>query len=66
VVENETDCTVPMGAGAIVSTPTDLTKFADVLFGGRLLTNESLEMMKTIKDEYVLDCSRFLLAITLV
>ena len=26
VVENETDCTVPMGAGAIVSTPTDLTK----------------------------------------
>ncbi len=52
VVENETDCTVPMGAGAIVSTPTDLTKFADVLFGGRLLTNESLEMMKTIKDEY--------------
>ena len=52
VVENETDCTVPMGAGAIVSTPTDLTKFADALFGGRLLTNESLEMMKTIKDEY--------------
>ena len=35
-----------------MSTPTDLTKFADVLFGGRLLTNESLEMMKTIKDEY--------------
>lgn len=52
VVENETDCTVPMGAGAIVSTPTDLTKFADALFGGRLLTNESLENMKTIMDEY--------------
>ena len=52
VVENETDCTVPMGAGAIVSTPTDLTKFADALFGGRLVADESLEMMKTIKDEY--------------
>ena len=26
--------------------------FADALFGGRLLTNESLEIMKTIKDEY--------------
>ena len=52
VVENETDCTVPMGAGTIVSTPTDLTKFADALFGGRLLTNESLDIMKTIKDEY--------------
>ena len=51
-VENETDWTVPMGAGAIVSTPTDLTKFADALFGGRLLTNESLEIMKTIKDDY--------------
>ena len=51
-VENETDCTVPMGAGAIVSTPTDLTKFADALFGGRLLSDESLETMKNIKDEY--------------
>ena len=51
-VENETDCTVPMGAGAIVSTPTDLTKFADALFGGRLLSDESLEMMKNIKDGY--------------
>ena len=51
-VENETDWTVPMGAGAIVSTPTDLTKFADALFGGRLVADESLEMMKTIKDDY--------------
>jgi CubicO group peptidase (beta-lactamase class C family) len=51
-VENETDWTVPMGAGSIVSTPTDLTKFADALFGGRLLSDESLEMMKDIKDDY--------------
>ncbi len=51
-VEPETDFTVPLGAGAIISTPTDLTKFADALFGGKLLANESLEIMKTIKDGY--------------
>jgi len=50
--ENETDFTVPLGAGALTSTPTDLTKFADALFNGKLLTNESLEIMKTIKDGY--------------
>lgn len=50
--EPETDHTVPLGAGAITSTPTDLTKFADALFGGKLLTNESLELMKTIKESY--------------
>lgn len=51
-VETETDFSVPLGAGAITSTPTDLTKFADALFAGNLLTNESLETMKTIKDGY--------------
>src|SRR5690606_9297305 len=51
-VETETDFTIPLGAGAIISTPTDLTKFADALFNRKLLTNESLEIMKTIKDGY--------------
>lgn len=50
--EPETDYTIPLGAGAITSTPSDLTKFADALFSGKLLTNESLEIMKTIKDGY--------------
>ena len=50
--ETETDFTVSLGAGAIISTPSDLTKFADALFSGKLLTNESLEIMKTIKDGY--------------
>jgi len=35
-VEAETDYTIPLGAGAIISTPGDLTKFADALFGGKL------------------------------
>jgi CubicO group peptidase (beta-lactamase class C family) len=51
-LEQETDYTIPLGAGAIVSTPIELTKFADALFGGKLLKRESLEMMKTIKDGY--------------
>lgn len=51
-LETETDYTIPLGAGAITSTPSDLTKFADALFGGKLLKSESLEIMKTIKDGY--------------
>ena len=50
--ESETDYTVPLGAGAITATPSDLTKFADALFSGKLLKTESLEIMKTIKDGY--------------
>jgi CubicO group peptidase (beta-lactamase class C family) len=50
--ENETHFTIPLGAGALISTPTDLTKFADALFRGKLLTSESLELMKSIKDGY--------------
>lgn len=51
-VVEETDFTIPLGAGAITSTPSDLTKFADGLFGGKLLKPESLEIMKTVKDGY--------------
>lgn len=48
----ETDFTIPLGAGAIISTPSDLTKFADALFGGKLLKPESLEIMKSVKEGY--------------
>lgn len=51
-LETETDYTIPLGAGAISSTATDLTKFADALFGGKLLKSESLEIMKTIKEGF--------------
>jgi CubicO group peptidase (beta-lactamase class C family) len=50
--ETETDFTIPLGAGAIISTPIDLTKFSDALFGGKLLKTESLEIMKSVKDGY--------------
>lgn len=50
--EPETDISIPLGAGGIVSTPSDLVKFSDALFKGKLLMPESLEIMKTIKGQY--------------
>ncbi len=43
---------IPGGAGAIVSTPTDLVKFIETLFGGKLISQNSLEQMKTMRDNY--------------
>lgn len=51
-IETETHYTVPLGAGSISSTSIDLTTFADALFSGKLLTRNSLAIMKTIKDNY--------------
>lgn len=50
--EPETDISIPLGAGGIVTTPADLVKFSDALFAGKLLKYESLELMKTIRDNY--------------
>lgn len=50
--ETETDMSIPLGAGGIVSTPTDLTKFSDALFNGKLISVKSLEQMKTLKNNY--------------
>ena len=50
--ESETDMSIPLGAGAIVSTPTDLTKFADALFNAELVSAKKIELMKTLKDNY--------------
>ena len=52
VEERETDMTIPMGAGAIVSTPSDLTAFAFALFNDKIISAKSVELMKTIKDGY--------------
>ena len=50
--ESETDYTIPLGAGAITSTTSDLTKFADALFSEELLTAESLEIMTALQEGY--------------
>ena len=48
--QTETDMSIPHGAGAIVSTPSDLVKFITALFDGKLVKPESLSTMKTISD----------------
>lgn len=50
--EPETDPSIPMGAGAIVSTPSDLTQFADALFNGKIISDSSLKLMETMKDNF--------------
>lgn len=44
--------TLAFTAGAIFSTPTDLTAFMFGLFNGKLVSKESLEQMKTMEDNY--------------
>jgi len=48
----ETDISIPLGAGGIVSTPNDLVQFSDALFGGKLLKKETLELMKPTRDSF--------------
>jgi CubicO group peptidase (beta-lactamase class C family) len=46
----ETDMSVPAGAGAIVSNPTDLTTFFSALFTGEVVSESSLEEMTELVD----------------
>ncbi|MFT4926942.1 MAG: D-alanyl-D-alanine carboxypeptidase [Phenylobacterium sp.] len=49
---DETDMSVPHGAGAVVSTAADLNHFIQGLFAGKLLNPTSLASMTQIKDGY--------------
>lgn len=48
----ETDLSVPSGAGAIVSTPTELNTFLSCLFDGKIINGSSLSSMKKIVDRF--------------
>ena len=48
----ETDMSIPIGAGAIVSTPSDLNAFFSALFKGKLVSQESLNKMRKLVDGY--------------
>ena len=50
IFPQETDISVPQGAGAIVATPSDLTTFIEALFAGKLVKSNSLAQMQTMKD----------------
>jgi len=50
--ETETDLSIPMGAGSLVSNPTDLTFFIEQLFVGKIISSKSVSLMKTMTDNY--------------
>jgi len=50
--ERETDASIPLGAGALISTPKDLVTFIEALFDGELISNESLAKMMDIQENY--------------
>lgn len=56
---SETDMSVPLGAGALVSTPTDLNKFFMALFRGEVVTQASLDQMKEIENGLGIGLFRF-------
>ena len=49
---DETDMSVPIGAGNLVSTPTELLKFVIALANGKIISKASLEKMQQYKDHY--------------
>ncbi|HET9505665.1 MAG TPA: serine hydrolase domain-containing protein [Hymenobacter sp.] len=51
VPDTETDMSIPGGAGAVVSTPADLDRFLEALFGGKLVSAASLAQMQTFQDK---------------
>jgi CubicO group peptidase (beta-lactamase class C family) len=48
----ETDMSIPMGAGSIVSTPNDLNTFYASLFAGKLVSASSLGEMTKLVDSF--------------
>jgi len=57
--EAETDASIPLGAGALVSTPKDLVRFIEALFAEKIISKESLAKMMDIKDNYGRGMFRF-------
>lgn len=51
-LKNLTPLSIPLGAGAIVTTAADLSVFIQALFNGRIINMQSLEAMKTETDGY--------------
>jgi CubicO group peptidase (beta-lactamase class C family) len=60
----ETDLSIPMGAGAIVSNPTDLTTFIGQLFKGKIVSLKSVSVMKAMSEYHGIGIGMGLLAFT--
>ena len=52
IKETETDMSIPMGAGAVVSNPSDLVLFIENLFAKKIINESSLNQMTKIQDNY--------------
>ncbi len=52
ILQQETDMSIPLGAGALVSTPTDINTFFICLFEGNLVSDASLSKMKDLVDNF--------------
>lgn len=52
VKSSETDMSIPIGAGNLVSTPSELLRFLMALENGKLISKESLSQMKNFQDHY--------------
>lgn len=57
--EPETDVSITQGAGALVSTPKDLNTFMGVLFWGRILCHDTLDLMLTLNNGYGLGIFKY-------
>ncbi|SOD15160.1 serine hydrolase domain-containing protein [Pedobacter xixiisoli] len=49
-LSSETDMSIPLGSGAIVSNTTDLLRFAHALFNKQLISTESLALMQNMQE----------------
>ncbi len=52
VADSETDSSIPLGAGALISTPEDIITFGEALLTGKIISDENVSLMKTIRDGY--------------
>lgn len=59
VKATETDMSVPLGAGNIVSTANDLCRFIEALFNYKLISKSSLDQMIKLEDGYGWGILRF-------
>lgn len=58
-METDTHPSIPLGAGAIVSTPSDLVVFIDALLNYEILKKESIAQMKNFENKYGLGLFEF-------
>ena len=57
--EKETDLSIHGGAGSIVSTPGDMTRFMEALFSYKLVSKQGVDKMKMLVDGFGMGLSSY-------